>query len=378
MRNSCQCVKDGIHLSENGFYVLLKSKKTSCNAVRILENQINHKDYDIVAQSYAWKTNNGNLCLDSIEWNIQRITFPIIQDLMTQFSRQVFHQNPDIKYINVGKSGQTPNDIGKLVKLSETMKQGFQYGDSQEQLQIASRINSKKVMALEKRLSSYSEAFKNAVLYIAPYFSALEIRGLPQILFEKNPNIENELYPFLQRCHLPSHLCAEDFRRMSFADYQHLNEEDKANVLTVCKILNSSNEEQLENWLPSVPDEELALISLIQYPYSFGFQLKALTRLPVNELLSILYEQDVSQQSILIKSLSSSEVLKIIFERCPDKKSRFDVIVKTRNLLVEALSYPESLKILLDLYPTDEDCLEMIKQKDKFGECILFKAASHP
>lgn len=50
--HSSQCVKDGIRLSDNGFYVLLKAKKSHTEFPRVENNEINDKNYDIVAQSY--------------------------------------------------------------------------------------------------------------------------------------------------------------------------------------------------------------------------------------------------------------------------------------------------------------------------------------
>ena len=78
-------------LSDNGFYVMLKAKsKERAKQPRLTGNEVNDKDFEIVAQSYAWKTENGNLCLDSIEWNRDRVSTDVIQDLMSQFSEKIF------------------------------------------------------------------------------------------------------------------------------------------------------------------------------------------------------------------------------------------------------------------------------------------------
>ena len=45
-------------------------------------------------------------CLDSIEWNKDRVTTDVIKDLMSKFSKEIFTENPTIKYLTVGEGGQ--------------------------------------------------------------------------------------------------------------------------------------------------------------------------------------------------------------------------------------------------------------------------------
>jgi hypothetical protein len=57
-------------LSDNGFYVMLKAKSESqAKQPRLIRNEVNDRDFAIVAQSYAWKTASDNMCLDSIKWD---------------------------------------------------------------------------------------------------------------------------------------------------------------------------------------------------------------------------------------------------------------------------------------------------------------------
>lgn len=68
--HSRRCVIDGMTLSDNGFYVMLKAKSESqATQPRLIRNEVNDRYFSIVAQSYGWKTANGNLCLDSIKWD---------------------------------------------------------------------------------------------------------------------------------------------------------------------------------------------------------------------------------------------------------------------------------------------------------------------
>lgn len=196
---SKQCVKDGIALSDNGFYVLLKTRNRNGHQAPLIENQINDKYYQMVAQSYAWISNHGNLCLDSIEWDPQRVNFTVIHRMMERFSTEVFQQQPNIKYITVGSGGGTPKNAYPKCEISETMRQGMMYGDARIQMKVASRISPEEESQLQERLNAYSEHFKNMVLYIAPYFN--DVNVLPQVLIDVNPNIVNELsQKFVRRC----------------------------------------------------------------------------------------------------------------------------------------------------------------------------------
>ncbi len=205
--HSEQCVKDGIERSDNGFYVLLKSKRAQGNSNRIVDNQVNDKDYDIVAQSYAWKTTKGNLCLDSIEWNQSRVTTDVIQDLMTKFSEKVFADHPDIKHINVGKGGQTPKGIYPNCLINETMKQGYLYGDARQQYQIECNIPKEALGALLTPTSSNSffksdskEAIKDCINKLDSYW------------LSRTPKIEHTT-PTNRLEHLPYYLNFNIFAR---------------------------------------------------------------------------------------------------------------------------------------------------------------------
>ena len=154
--HSRQCVIDGMTLSDNGFYVLLKAKSSGGSSKpRVRGHEINDQDFSIVAQSYAWKTKNGNLCLDSIEWHRERVTQDKIKELMFSFSKKIFEEEPSIKHLTVGAGGQTPQDLFPAALVAEGMKQGRMYGDSKIQYCIASNIRGD-VDALTQRLSSYS------------------------------------------------------------------------------------------------------------------------------------------------------------------------------------------------------------------------------
>ena len=119
--DSRQCVIDGISLSDNGFYVLLKNKITQQPATESKKDGANVLDGDIVAQSYAWISTNGNLCLDSLEWNQERVSEEILKKLMLKFALEVLKKNPQIKYVNVGKGGQTPMNFCGSISEHQTM-----------------------------------------------------------------------------------------------------------------------------------------------------------------------------------------------------------------------------------------------------------------
>ncbi len=114
-RESEQCVRDGTALSDNGFYVITK-------------NGPDGKPI-IIAQTYAWRSERGNLCLDSIEYSIGRISEEAIQDMLSKFAREILKRE-EIKVVTLGCGGRTPENLFPEAPIPEMMKQGTQYGDS--------------------------------------------------------------------------------------------------------------------------------------------------------------------------------------------------------------------------------------------------------
>ena len=236
-----QCIIDGMTLSDNGFYVLLKAKSTDGpRNPRIIGHEINDQDYSIVAHSYAWKTKNGNLCLETLNGQpmvspdlTHSVPLAVIQDLMSRFSKKIFKENPSFKYLTAGLGGWIPLGFPSAL-IPEGMKQGKIYDTSKIQFCIASNIRGD-VGYLTKRLSSFSEDFKDAVLYLAPYFP--EVEDLPDKLKAVNKNIESQLPEFISggKANLLRGLTVDDFK-IPYEKYENGCHE-KAEVSTPAKCL---------------------------------------------------------------------------------------------------------------------------------------------
>ena len=374
--DSHQCVKDGIYLSDNGFYVLLKAKKSAANSPRMINGEINDKAYDIVAQSYAWKSTHGNLCLDSLEWDPKRVDISVIRGVMTQFCDQVFTAYPQIKYINVGTGGQTPNNIYPNCDIHETMIQGHMYGDARHQYRIASSISiESQIIALKNRLKPYPADFKKIGLYLAPYFN--DIQNIPDALIQINPDIVNELPTFIRRIHLPPSLSVNDFKKISFEDYQTMIQSDQNKISTLCKLFNSNNDATLMKWLPTIPNSELIYIALSDS--LTPLTIEVLKKLPTEQRLISINKKDSYGQSALFKAAPNPKSLEIILEIYPPNERL--AALKEKNIhgeaaLFKAASDPKSLKITLDLLPENQR-LEALKEKDRYGDSLLYNVASN-
>jgi dihydroorotase len=375
--DSQKCVKDGIRLSDNGFYVLLKFKNPPSGAPRIDNHEINLKNYEIVAQSYAWKSKNGNLCLDSIEWNRERVTTQTIQELMSKFSAKIFEEHPSIKHITIGQGGQTPQEIYPTCTIFETMKQGYMYGDARAQYQIASQISQANLEKLKERFNELPEKAQKTLLYLAPYFE--DIEKLPSELM----SVIDELPQLISKINLPPKLSTSDLKKISFEEYQDMSESEQSSVSTVCKIFNSQNEHELKKWLPTIPDEELWYISLMQADYSIEFKVQILQKLPREHQLQTLHELDTSNKSLLCQSLKHPELFKMILSLYPTKESCIaalkgnDVKEDGDSIFITAISNPKYIKIILELFPEDQR-LGIVKDTKIYASSILRIAAFDP
>ncbi len=127
------CVRDGLTLENNGFYVLLK-KTNNKNTPPMVDNKIDYSAYKIVGQSYAWKSKKGNLVFDSWE-NVAKSAYDgVTVSMLREFAKQVCDKNPDILQVVIGQGGKTPDVWSQADKnASEKMLEGKNYGDAANQ-----------------------------------------------------------------------------------------------------------------------------------------------------------------------------------------------------------------------------------------------------
>jgi hypothetical protein len=286
------CVREGVSLKHNGFYVLLKSK-TNPAKPRLINGEIDDKHFTVVAQSYAWRTQNDNLCLDSIEFKVDLVSKEKIREMMQIFSASVLETNPEIKYITVGSGGQTPDDFGPAVKVAEKILLGQQYYDSTNQMIIAAR----KVPVAET--SPY-------LSYIYPYLQEGMLADFPKNILDIDSQAEEKITSKLRLLlSFSQELSLTDFAPLSLEYYLQLSDDEKQSVSILQKIWNMNTYEDALNWWPHLSQDEQIKI-LIQLQFSSDSFLKLLLQKQnisfiKNILQSLPYEWLVAE----IKKLDS-------------------------------------------------------------------------
>jgi len=189
--HSEQCVKDAVSLSDNALYVLLKQRKKGL-LKPLIDNTINDRDFKIIGQSYVWKSKMGNICLDSIECLRDSIPDPALQSMLTDFSTQLLEQNPDVRFVTLGRGGKTPEGLFDEAPIPEQIKQGLAYGDAGEQYCIA-----KQTCPLEELPDDIQpQDFRDCLNYLRYYLNADDnfVSNLRQLL-QQDPSLPDKLTP---------------------------------------------------------------------------------------------------------------------------------------------------------------------------------------
>lgn len=125
------CVKDASSLSDNGIYVLLERKNKAPGKQPIIAGEVNDEDFQIVGQAYAWRGVTGNLCLDSIEC-LNRVSHELIGKMFTKLARACMGQD-GISRVTTGQSEKSPKGLYVKTHVTEVMRQGTMYADSENQ-----------------------------------------------------------------------------------------------------------------------------------------------------------------------------------------------------------------------------------------------------
>lgn len=230
------CVRDGASLSDNGFYVMLQ-QRSGRNPAPIVDGKINDAHFDIVGQSYAWKSTTGNLCLDSIECRAH-VNQPVIKRLITDFATQLLSAHADIKFVNVGCGGNTPKTMFNVASISEKMKQGTLYGDAATQYCIAKtpyhHMTESQVDALQLLLADYPLDFRNNIIYLSEYIidkdALVEQLGT---LLHQLPTLAQELTSdaLIMLLALNNHPTLDDLKPIDFDELDRLSVNDREATL---------------------------------------------------------------------------------------------------------------------------------------------------
>jgi len=171
--NSEACVKNAVTLSDNGLYVLLKQRKKGDELQALSEDtkgriSINDQSFDIVGQSYTWKSTTGNVCLDSIECLKDSIFPEALKSILSDFGDAVLKNNPEMYCVNLGRGGKTPSYLFASSSVSEIIRQGGNYGDANYQYCISRSEN----QLLEQLPYDIKKVYKRELLvYIEHYLT---------------------------------------------------------------------------------------------------------------------------------------------------------------------------------------------------------------
>ena len=135
--NSHQCVMDGMNLSHNSFYVMLKLYDPSRFNLHDPNWWHDLESYaQIEGQSYLWESENGNLCLDSIEThsNARHVLRGEQWKMFMERFGATLTEQYQVDRLMIGIGGETPIELKNNIKHKlEYMREGTQYGDSVKQ-----------------------------------------------------------------------------------------------------------------------------------------------------------------------------------------------------------------------------------------------------
>lgn len=236
------CVKDAVSLDDNGLYVLLR-QRAGRDPAPIVDGKINDTNFDIVGQAYAWKSNTGNLCLDSIEC-LNSVGKPIIQRILTDFSTHVLNDDATIKRVTIGRGGKTPPALFSQTRLAEKMRQGVSYGDAKTQYCIGKTpyncLDEHQAQALNSLWRSYSPfktyslEFKECIDYLS-YYIADKTQFVDQLktLLSASSSLSSELTPQTLNILLAlnNHPTIDDLKPVNLDELDRLSQAQKDAVL---------------------------------------------------------------------------------------------------------------------------------------------------
>jgi ankyrin repeat protein len=107
---------------------------------KILEEEL---EGEIIAQSWAWISKDGNLVLDSWERSCENYDI-LFKPFIKKLAVNILNENINIKKVLIGSSGCTPNNAGfYTIKTSEEPKDYEKYRDSNSQYLLAKNIQIK-------------------------------------------------------------------------------------------------------------------------------------------------------------------------------------------------------------------------------------------
>ena len=358
--DASSCVKDAVSLSDNGLYVLLKQKKKTSTAHPMLGDVINDADFDIVGQSYVWKSQTGNLCLDSIEFGLNVVTPSVLKQILTDFATQLLKDNPSIKRVTIGRGGNTPEGMFSPTLVPEIMRQGFSYGDADDQYCIATTLyntmTQTQATALQACLNNETNLFRAQIEYLSDYIADVDafIRELPALLqtvlspFRSSPKLLMRLFMFSQTFTL------NDLKPVEFNRLGKMSPEKRAIALSSISLTQLMWRENTLNGL------------LRSMPYVNPSQRLEVVKAVRSILYQAINDGHCEQVMAILNLLCISD--RLVVAKLMDGK---------KTLLHLVVNHPQALKNVLSWYPASER-LDAVNVNIKYGVTLLHRVAGKP
>ena len=380
--HSSQCVDDAMSLGTNALYVLLKRTGKAHAAHKKTDGSINDDDYQIIGQSYVWKSKNGNLCLDSVECLAGRVRPAVtpegqeeqqkvngladLRGILHRFGQEVLALDTSIKRVTLGTGGNTPRGLFDEVMIPEAISQGHFYGDAERQYLIARK--SPLTEAEELDLSALCALCASCVREPGEFYECM--RYLSEQMgdtrdFTKGLSTLIQTYPgfpdlfTIEALHRLLHFTsAPTFNDLVPIDFKSLESMREGGIWSRAHLMWQANTpEKIIKALPCIPPED--------------------------RLVAVMEDRD--GRTVLHHSTENAESLAVIFKLLSKDdamaalrdQDRRDQTSNRHPILRHAARYPKSLQLLLGFYSEDE-ALAAMMQSDPEGNTVLHDVAEHP
>ncbi|MDF3047930.1 MAG: hypothetical protein K0R73_1048 [Candidatus Midichloriaceae bacterium] len=135
------CVIDGITMKNQAFYVLISTKNPIKSAEEIKWDTFEESGNRILGQGYVWRSEENNLVFDSWENKGAENDDKIVRGLPV-LAQKMMAKDHSISRVLIGKSRKTPKTFKdkKNTPITESIKEGYQYTDSYDQVEIAASV----------------------------------------------------------------------------------------------------------------------------------------------------------------------------------------------------------------------------------------------
>lgn len=347
------CVKDAVEQEDNGLYVLLKQKKDDQKKLFNKDGSINYEDFQIIGQSYAWKTKTGNLCLDSVECLRDSVPNDVLHQILSDFAKQAVAEDPSIRRVTLGAGGKTPPDVfGEKVPIPEAIKKGAFYGDARTQYLLgkgSDSLTTEEEVILNDLLQDYPPAFQQNMEYLFDYLPDKSIAfDALRVLLETNTALPHALHREALFRFISYSNLAPTLSDLEPIDFNHLASQSLAKLL----------------WQDKTSDDVLLV----------------LPHIPEHYRLEVVKRKDLHGHSILHAIADKPESLHLMLMLLP-KAERLEAIQKkndsNQSLLHFVLDKPDALKSLLLAFPETER-LEILEEKGLHRKSALTIAEDKP